>query len=124
MKPLLGLDIGGANLKIAHTHGTARTVPFELWKHPQQLPAGLRELVYAGVRRTPVLAVTRQSFGGSALAAEWFATMLDVYLLRGDLPEAADDCRTADGRPATVACAHARLARMRCADHEEMSLSE
>src|SRR5205807_1192585 len=45
MKRILGLDIGGANLKVAHTDGTARTVPFELWKQPAKLPAALRELV-------------------------------------------------------------------------------
>ena len=45
MKNILGLDIGGANLKMAHTDGTARTVPFELWKHPERLPAALRALV-------------------------------------------------------------------------------
>src|SRR5207249_4346369 len=32
-------------LKMAHTDGTARTVPFELWKQPAKLPAALRELV-------------------------------------------------------------------------------
>src|SRR5207247_9017587 len=45
MKRVLGLDIGGANLKMAHTDGTARTVPFEWWKPPAKLPAALRELV-------------------------------------------------------------------------------
>ena len=32
---ILGLDIGGANLKAAHTDGTARSVAFPLWKHPE-----------------------------------------------------------------------------------------
>ena len=45
MKRVLGLDIGGANLKMAHTDGSARTVPFELWKQPRKLPAALRQLV-------------------------------------------------------------------------------
>ena len=45
MKRVLGLDIGGANLKMAHTDGTARTVPFELWRQSTKLPAALRELV-------------------------------------------------------------------------------
>jgi probable H4MPT-linked C1 transfer pathway protein len=247
MKKVLGLDIGGANLKLAHTDGTARTVPFELWKQPANLPAALRkilasapawdavavtmtgelcdcfetkregvlaildavagcvprkpvrvwrtdgqfvevdtgrsttglvaaanwlalatfagrfapsgtavlidigstttdvvplkdgkpaprgrtdrgrletrELLYTGVRRTPVMAVYRPFGGGPRLAAEWFATMLDVYILLGDLPEDAGDCGTADGRPATRHFAHARLARMQCADREEMTLA-
>ena len=35
----LGLDVGGANIKAAHTNGEARTVPFALWKRPEDLPA-------------------------------------------------------------------------------------
>jgi probable H4MPT-linked C1 transfer pathway protein len=89
---------------------------------PERLQTG--ELVYTGVRRTPLLAVLRRPPWGPAVAAEWFATMRDAYLLTGDLPEDADDRGTADGRPATVACAHARLARMRCADQEELSLRD
>jgi probable H4MPT-linked C1 transfer pathway protein len=248
MKRVLGLDIGGANLKKAHTDGTAASMPFELWKKPQKLPAVLRalvakaapfdeiavtmtgelcdcfetkhqgvvaildslrqlavrkpirvwqsdgqfvdldsavatthqvaaanwlalatyagrlvptgpavlidigstttdlvplnggkpvpqartdpqrlqsrELVYTGVRRTPVFAVMRQPHWHPSLAAEWFATMLDVYLLCGDLPENPSDCNTADGRPATKPFAHARLARLQCSDREELPLGE
>src|ERR1043165_567487 len=36
---ILGLDIGGAHLKAAHSSGEARTVAFPLWKQPAQLPA-------------------------------------------------------------------------------------
>ena len=75
------------------------------------------ELVYTGVRRTPICAML-----GMEVAAEFFATMLDAYLLDGSLPENAEDCDTADGRPATRACAHARLARMCCADVDSFSL--
>src|SRR4051812_47048682 len=42
--PTLGLDIGGANLKAAHSDGSARTVPFALWKHPERLADELRQL--------------------------------------------------------------------------------
>jgi probable H4MPT-linked C1 transfer pathway protein len=235
--PILGLDIGGANLKAAHTNGMARTAPFALWKHPERLAAELirlcadmprfdrlavtmtgelcdcfatrregveailrqvrmlegtgpirvwstnstflnvdeaardpfvvaaanwlalanliarrfaeenillvdagstttdivylergtpaprgrtdperlatGELVYTGVRRTPICAVL-----GMHVAAEFFATMFDAYLIAGLIPEAPNDCDTADGRPATRAGAHARLARLRCADVE------
>ena len=34
---ILGLDIGGANLKAAHSEGAARTIAFPLWKHPDRL---------------------------------------------------------------------------------------
>jgi probable H4MPT-linked C1 transfer pathway protein len=239
MQRVLGLDIGGANLKAAHTDGTARLRPFALWKQPNGLTAALRqllgempahdrlavtmtgelcdcyetrrqgvltildaveaisagrpvavwcaegpvgrmfplaearkvplaaaagnwlalaayagrfaphgpallldigsttadlvplsagrpvpqarldadrlrrgELVYTGVWRTPVCALL-----GGAVAAEWFATMLDVYLLLGELPESGST-DTADGRPATRPLAHARLARLLCADGE------
>ncbi|QVL32827.1 hypothetical protein KIH39_02590 [Telmatocola sphagniphila] len=33
----LGLDIGGANIKIAHSKGRAFTLPFALWKSPKKL---------------------------------------------------------------------------------------
>ncbi|MBL8798100.1 MAG: H4MPT-linked C1 transfer pathway protein [Planctomycetia bacterium] len=242
-RSVLGLDIGGANLKASHVNGVARTQPYELWKDPAGLAAALRtlvqglpahdalavtmtgelcdcyetkrqgvlaildavsavaegqpvwvwrhdgrlaplseareqplpvaaanwlalatfvarlaptgpalvvdvgstttditpllesvpmpqgrtdaerlrkqELLYTGVRRTPVCALL-----GPAGAAEFFATMLDVYLILGKLPENASDRQTADGRPATVAAAHARLARMVCADLESTTEAE
>jgi probable H4MPT-linked C1 transfer pathway protein len=242
-RAVLGLDIGGANLKAAHTDGTARSVPFALWKDPSGLPEALRsliasmpsadrlavtmtgelcdcfegkrqgvyailsaaeavssgkpirvwgndgrfvelatarstplrvaaanwlalatfagrfapkgpavlidigstttdlvplldgrpvprgktdperlrigELYYAGVRRTPLSFVIRH-----AVAAELFATTLDAYLLLGYLTEDGTDRNTADGRPATRAAAHARLARMLCADLETSSEEE
>jgi hypothetical protein len=71
------------------------------------------ELVYTGLRRTPVAAVL-----GPRVAAECFATMLDVYLVLGQVPEDAADCGTADNQPGTVRAAQARLARMLCADRD------
>ncbi|HTI49693.1 MAG TPA: hydantoinase/oxoprolinase family protein, partial [Planctomycetaceae bacterium] len=85
------------------------------------------ELVYSGFRRTPVCAVAPDvPLRGSRcpLAAEWFATMLDVYLMLGWLSEDPSDAGTANGRPATVACAHDRLARSVCCDRTELSLVE
>ena len=40
---VLGLDIGGANLKAAHSSGVCRVVPFLLWREPHALMARLRE---------------------------------------------------------------------------------
>ncbi|HYV34618.1 MAG TPA: hydantoinase/oxoprolinase family protein [Gemmataceae bacterium] len=57
MKRVLGLDIGGANLKLAHTDGTARTAPFELWKQPTQLAPALRDLI-ASAPAFDIIAVT------------------------------------------------------------------
>jgi probable H4MPT-linked C1 transfer pathway protein len=238
--PWLALDVGGANLKAAHSDGTTRTIPFEVWRRPAQLGAALRtlvdqfpafdrmaatmtaelcdcfssraegvlavldalettargrpvdiwgvdgcfhdvmeirnepiraaaanwlalatvsafmvpqhpailidvgsttsdlipldrgrvaargrtdlerletgELVYAGVRRTPLCALaTELTFRDGrpiGLAAEWFATTLDVFVTLGDLPPDEADSSTADGRPASVECARGRLARM------------
>jgi probable H4MPT-linked C1 transfer pathway protein len=42
---ILGLDIGGANLKAAATDKRAVSVPFALWKEPDRLPEVLGELV-------------------------------------------------------------------------------
>src|SRR5262245_54487660 len=41
---ILGLDIGGANLKAAHTSGVAKTIAFPLWKQPDRLSEELARL--------------------------------------------------------------------------------
>jgi (4-(4-[2-(gamma-L-glutamylamino)ethyl]phenoxymethyl)furan-2-yl)methanamine synthase len=247
----IGLDIGGANIKAAHIDGTARTVPFEVWKRPDDLASAIEsivaslppsaaaavtmtaelcdcyptkrvgvhavldaviralpgrllavwgvdgsfhpveqirdrpllaaaanwlalaqlaarlvprepailidigttttdlipmahgvvaargrsdterlqtgELVYAGVRRTPIHALTTElPVRGvpTGLAAELFASSLDVYLILGDLAPDLRDLSTADGRPATVAAARDRLARMIGADRESFSTAD
>lgn len=73
-------------------------------------------LVYTGVRRTPVFALVPDR-----TMAEFFATMHDVYLLLGVEPEDEADTDTADGRPATVANARDRLARVLGGDAETIS---
>ena len=72
-----------------------------------------KELVYTGFRRTPICALLQDG-----IAAEFFATTQDAYLRLGLIAEDADDCHTADGRPATVKNAHARLSRMLGGDPE------
>ncbi len=74
------------------------------------------ELIYTGVRRTPLCAIL--GFNG---AAEFFATTLDVYLLLGQIAENPADTDTADGRPATRPYAFARMCRMLGGDAETMS---
>jgi probable H4MPT-linked C1 transfer pathway protein len=71
------------------------------------------ELVYTGVRRTPVCSIL-----GGSVAAEFFATTLDAYLLLGKVAPDPTNCDTADGRPATVEHAHARMSRMIGGDAE------
>lgn len=242
-RAILGLDVGGANLKAAHTGGEAVTTPFALWKQPDQLAAALadlvaglpgfdalavtmtgelcdcwetkregvlaildavatvaaakpvrvwdndglfvdldrarskpltvasanwlalatfagrfvptgnallidvgstttdlvplvdgqpkpqgrddstrlasQELIYRGWKRTPACAMV-----GPERAAEFFATMHDVYLVMKVVPEEPLNRDTADGRPATRVGANRRLARMLCGDLETTTARE
>ena len=85
------------------------------------------ELVYAGVRRTPICALaTELPLRGvpTGLAAEIFASTLDAYLILGDIEQEPKNLSTADGRPATVGAARDRLARMVGADREGFSAQD
>lgn len=106
------IDIGSTTTDIIPLRD-GRPVPHG-WDDVQRLRTG--ELVYAGVRRTPVCSLLSE-----AVCAELFATTLDVYLALGDLPPDAADRDTADGRPATAEHAHARLARMLGGDGETLT---
>ena len=82
------------------------------------------ELVYAGVRRTPIAALANALPYRSVetgLSSELFATTLDVYLTLGRIPPDPADRSTADGRPSTPEAARDRLARMIGADREDFS---
>jgi hypothetical protein len=73
------------------------------------------ELVYAGIERTPVCALTPKvpfRTNPCPVALELFATTLDAYLLTGELPESPLNQQTADGRPATKSAARNRMGRM------------
>jgi (4-(4-[2-(gamma-L-glutamylamino)ethyl]phenoxymethyl)furan-2-yl)methanamine synthase len=85
------------------------------------------ELVYSGVQRSPICAVTSTvAYRGRPcpLAQEVFATTWDVYLSLGDLPSQPEATHTADGRPATPAAAVDRLARSICADRETFTAAD
>jgi probable H4MPT-linked C1 transfer pathway protein len=85
------------------------------------------ELVYTGVERTPVsAAVQTLPWRGQIcpVAAELFATTADAYLLLGDLSDDENRNDAADGRARTTVAAHARLARMLCADTDAISLND
>jgi len=80
------------------------------------------ELVYTGVERTPVCALVESfPYRGEMcpLAAELFATTLDVYLLLGHLSESLGTDHTGDGKERTREAAALRLSRMICADPEQ-----
>ena len=63
---------------------------------------------------------------GSAcpVASELFAISADVHLILGHLTPGAYTCATPDGRPATVEFARERVARLVCADAEQMAAEE
>jgi probable H4MPT-linked C1 transfer pathway protein len=119
---LVALRFPNENVLLIDTGSTTTDIVY--LNHGRPEPRGLTdserlasgELVYTGIRRTPICAVL-----GMQVAAEFFATMLDAYLYAGLLPENAGDRDTADGRPATCTRARARLARMCCADAETFS---
>ena len=83
------------------------------------------ELVYSGLVRTPVMAVVqRVPFNGQMqrIAAEYFATMADVYRLTGKLDAAHDMSDTADGKGKSPLESARRLARMVGRDVEDAPL--
>lgn len=43
----IGLDVGGANLKVADGHEYAHSEPFPLWQHPDQLTVAIKRLLAA-----------------------------------------------------------------------------
>lgn len=82
------------------------------------------ELVYSGVRRTPLFSMSPTVNVDSEmvrLAAELFGTSLDVYLLSGDLQEDSECLETANGQPATAEAALVRIARALCSDLDQLS---
>jgi probable H4MPT-linked C1 transfer pathway protein len=85
----------------------------------ERLLAG--ELVYTGVLRTTLAAIApRVPVAGDwcPVASEAFAISADVHLVLGRLD--AYDCPTPDGRPATAEFARERIARLVCADAEQL----
>ncbi|MEW4565700.1 hydantoinase/oxoprolinase family protein [Bremerella sp. JC770] len=85
------------------------------------------ELVYLGVERTPICGITDYvNFRGKRVpvANEWFATSIDILLALGLFDEEPENHGTADGRPATREFAKTRLARMICADGDEVTWTE
>ncbi|MCK8515433.1 hypothetical protein M0534_03665 [Methylonatrum kenyense] len=83
------------------------------------------ELVYAGVLRTPVMAMARSvrlDRQQVPLIAELFATAADVYRLTGDIALDADPWPTADGGARTVEGSARRLLRMIGLDFQQAGL--
>jgi len=84
------------------------------------------ELIYAGVVRTPLMALCQKvSFNGHLVnvAAEHFATTADIYRLTGELIDEDDMVETADGAGKTELESARRLARMIGRDVEDEEIS-
>ena len=85
------------------------------------------ELVYTGITRTPVMAVLdRLPYQGvwQPIAAEYFASMADVYRITGDLDEHFDLMPAADGGGKTRYHSMKRLARMLGTEYDESDAME
>lgn len=88
---------------------------------PGRLLSG--ELVYTGALRTPVEAICRTvplANGHAGVSAEGFALVGDAHLWRGRLRVEDYSVRPPDGRPASRESAGERLARVVCADREQL----
>ena len=81
------------------------------------------ELVYTGALRTNVATiVSHVPIGGRPcpVSSELFAVSADAHLLRGSLTSDECTCTFPDGRGASLPEARARLARVVCADPEQL----
>jgi (4-(4-[2-(gamma-L-glutamylamino)ethyl]phenoxymethyl)furan-2-yl)methanamine synthase len=85
------------------------------------------ELVYTGVARTNLAAIAARvpvRGGWCPVASELFAISADVHLILGHIAPEGYTCATPDGRPATLEYARERVARLVCADAEQLSAAE
>jgi probable H4MPT-linked C1 transfer pathway protein len=85
------------------------------------------ELVYTGALRTnlaPIAPRVPVRGGSCPVASELFAISADVHLILEHLGPAEYTCATPDGRPATVEFARDRVARLVCADAEQLAPEE
>jgi probable H4MPT-linked C1 transfer pathway protein len=85
------------------------------------------ELVYLGALRTAVEAISQEvpfRGGWAGVSAEAFAIAGDIYVWLGDLDPADYTVHTPDRRPPTRHFARERIARVICADCEQLADEE
>jgi (4-(4-[2-(gamma-L-glutamylamino)ethyl]phenoxymethyl)furan-2-yl)methanamine synthase len=85
------------------------------------------ELVYTGALRTNLAAIAPRvpvRDRWCPVASELFAITADTHLILGHLTPNAYTCTTPDGRPATIEYARERVARLVCADAEQLAAEE
>ncbi|HEY3787575.1 MAG TPA: hydantoinase/oxoprolinase family protein [Urbifossiella sp.] len=106
------IDIGSTTTDIIPLNdGFPRTRGLTDWKRLET-----NELVYIGMTRTPVCALSTVD-----TCAELFATTHDINIVLGLLPEQPGNCDSADGRPLTREYSLARLARMMGGDRDVLT---
>jgi|Deesub1362A_J573_1020465.scaffolds.fasta_scaffold00088_87 hypothetical protein len=81
-----------------------------------------RELIYIGALRTPVCCLLPE-YDGLYLSAELFAIVADAFILTGDISQNEYAVETPDGRGKSREECLNRLARMFCADIDEIGES-
>jgi probable H4MPT-linked C1 transfer pathway protein len=85
------------------------------------------ELVYTGALRTNLATIApRVPVRGRwcPVASELFAITADIHLILGHLTPEAYACPTPDARPASVAAARERVARLVCSDVDQLAPEE
>jgi|Deesub1362A_J573_1020465.scaffolds.fasta_scaffold00053_122 hypothetical protein len=80
------------------------------------------ELIYFGVLRTPVFYIMPK-YRDIPVSSEYFAITGDVFILTNDIAEKDYNCNTPDGRGKKREDVLARLARVFCADLDEIEES-
>lgn len=98
--PILGWDVGGANLKAAHVSGERLEVierPFALWREPQRLPALLGDAARRlGAARAMGVTMTAELADCFATKREGVLFVLDAF--RAAFPEVRPWIYGVDGR--------------------------
>jgi len=85
------------------------------------------ELVYTGSLRTNLAAIVQSVPVKGRLcrvASEYFSISGDIHLILGHLSLEDYDCPTPDGRPPSILTSQQRLARLVCADTEQLTAKE
>lgn len=81
------------------------------------------ELLYCGTGRTPLNVLLPEYPATNrriCLAGEYFATIEDALIVNGMFPERPDEQSPCDGRPLSIQYCRRRIAKMLCADADEL----
>lgn len=101
---ILGLDIGGANIKAATADGCCRQIPFAMWRHSLQLSETLKSLADGPLAEPDLVALTMTAeladcfetkeqgvrFVIEAVQAAFPACPIRVWLTTGEFAETTD----------------------------------